>query len=103
MFGVHKPLGHRQKFSAHRLLHGLLLVVFCSGQNTRHQRSVTGVARTTEKDPLAVAIHAKVDMDDANALIQEARASIMEVRKVHKPGLIGIAEIISPLVCQALI
>ena len=61
------------------------------------------MARTTEKDPLAVAIHAKVDMDDVNALIQEARASIMDVRKVRKPELIGIAEIISPLVCQALI
>ena len=58
----------------------------------RRLRSVTSLTRATGHEPLALAMQAKVDMDDVHALIKEARASIMEVRKVRGSGLTGIAQ-----------
>merc|ERR1712241_522741 len=45
------------------------------------RRIATGLSRATRHEPLAVAIQDKVDMDDAHALLEEVRASIMDVRK----------------------
>ena len=60
--------------------------------------------RATRHEPLAVAMQDKVDMDDAHALLQEVRASIMDVRKVQQSlGLICIAEHIRFSMRKALI
>ena len=47
-----------------------------------HRQGVRSLTQVVAQEPLLVAVQDKVDID-VNALIHEARESIMEVRKVR--------------------
>ena len=53
-----------------------------AGRGLSHRQGVRSLTQVVAQEPLLGAVQDKVDID-ANALIHEARESIMEVRKVR--------------------